>query len=225
MDAPKISALNLRQKLESIMLKHTDDHVDPGHDLSHVRRVAAWMVRLDPALPQAEVEAAAFLHDVINLPKNSPDRADASRRSADVARDELPRLGFEAGAVERVAQAIEDHSYSRGVVPRSELGRVLQDADRLEALGAIGLMRTFSTGALMGAAYFAPGDPWAVERELDDLRFTIDHFATKLLGLASTLNTDAGRAEGSRRVATMRGFLDALGDELGEPCPPRFGAT
>ncbi|MAQ17154.1 MAG: phosphohydrolase [Sandaracinus sp.] len=187
---------------------------DPGHDLDHALRVALWTVRLAPEVDRREAVAAALLHDVVNLPKNHPERASAGERSAALARELLPPLGFGAQATERVAAAIRDHGYSRGVVPESPLGRALQDADRLEALGALGLCRTLSTGARMGARYFHPQDPWAQDRELDDRAFTVDHFFTKLLRLAPTLQTEAGRAEAHRRAAFMERFLDQLREEI-----------
>lgn len=189
---------------------------DPAHDVAHALRVARSALRLgEGALDAREVLAAALLHDVVNLPKNSCERASASARSADEARRRLPPLGFSPAAVERIAEAIEDHSFSRGAVPRSLLGRALQDADRLEALGAIGLFRCIGTGQRMGGRYFDPEDPWAERRPLDDKRYSVDHFFTKLLRLSMTMNTEAGRREAERRVVVLEQFLDALADELG----------
>ena len=205
---PRLSAL-----LERVTPLLPQD--DPGHDLEHCLRVAGWAMRCGGE-PRDAV-AAALLHDVVNLEKNDPRRAEASGLSAARARDILGELGFER--VDLIADAIEDHSYSRGATPRSPLGDALQDADRLEALGALGLFRTVSTGTRMGARYFHPGDPWAEAREHDDLRFTVDHFFTKLLRLPATFRTAVGRAEAERRVTFMRGFLDQLGDELGRPLP------
>ncbi len=113
---------------------------DPGHDLAHARRVALWTLRLGgAAVDRREAVAAALLHDVVNLPKDHPERHLASERSAELARVWLAELGFEPEAVERVAGAVRDHSFSRGAVPETALGAALQDADRLEALGAIGI--------------------------------------------------------------------------------------
>ena len=187
---------------------------DAGHDLAHSLRVAVWTLRLAPEVAPRDGVAAALLHDVVNLPKNHPERATASARSADYARTRLPAAGFRHEAIERIAAAVEEHSYSRGLIPTSDLGRALQDADRLETLGSIGLMRVFSTGTRMGARYFHPNDPWAEHRALDDLHFSIDHFATKLLGLPSTMNTEAGKQEADRRAQRMRRFVIDLAEEL-----------
>jgi len=191
---------------------------DPGHDLEHCLRVAGWAIRCGgDAVDPRECVAAALLHDLINLPKDHPDRAKASERSAEAARAILPAHGFDAAAIDRIAHAVEDHSFSRGAVPRDALGDALQDADRLEALGALGLCRTISTGTRMGARYFHAADPWAAERALDDRAFSVDHFFTKLLTLPATLRTEVGRAEARRRAAYLEGFLDQLADELGRP--------
>lgn len=189
---------------------------DPGHDLEHCLRVAGWTIRCaEGRADPRECVAAALLHDVVNVPKDHPDRARASERSAERARALLPEHGFDAVAIGRIAQAIEDHSFSRGATPRDALGDALQDADRLEALGALGLMRVISTGTRMGARYFDAADPFAQARPLDDVRHSVDHFYTKLLALPATLRTEVGRAEARRRAAFLEAFLDQLAAELG----------
>jgi uncharacterized protein len=197
------------------------DTPDPTHDVAHALRVAEWTLRLaEPGVESREAIAAALLHDAVNPPKDSPERGLASERSAELARRRLPALGFAPEAVERIADAIRDHSFSRGAVPGTALGRALQDADRLEALGAIGLLRCISTGVRMGGAWFDPDDPWAERRPLDDRRWSVDHFAHKLLRLPATMRTPAGREEAGRRAAFLRGFLERLSEELGRPGPP-----
>jgi uncharacterized protein len=191
---------------------------DPGHDLSHCLRVALWTLEIGGAdIDWREGIAAALLHDVVNVPKDSPDRHRASELCAAVARRELPRFGFDADAVARIADAVRDHSFSRGAVPESPLGASLQDADRLEALGVIGLFRCISTGVRMGARYFHDTDPFAAARALDDRAFSIDHFAAKLFGLPKTMITARGRAEAQRRSEVLERALSDLSIELGQP--------
>ncbi|MDX2018791.1 MAG: HD domain-containing protein [Deltaproteobacteria bacterium] len=205
----------LRALLQEVAPRLDDD---PGHDLQHCLRVALWAVRIGGVTVVARnAIAAALLHDVINLPKNAPNRAQASQMSADEARRLLPALGFSQADVEQIADAVRDHSFSRGAIPATPLGKALQDADRLEALGALGLCRTISTGTRMGARYFHADDPWARQRALDDRAFSVDHFFTKLFGLPQTMQTEMGKKEAQRRVAFLRAFLDQLADELGVP--------
>jgi uncharacterized protein len=205
------------------LFEYAKAHVgdDPGHDITHSLRVAVWALRLaDGALAPRLVIAAALLHDVVNVPKNSPERASASELSARAAADLLPQQGFSAAEIVDVVAAIRTHSFSRGERPTNELGRVLCDADRLEALGVIGLFRTISTGVRMGADYFDADDPWATDRPLDDRAYSVDHFFTKLLGLPETLCTERGQREARRRVAFLHATLAELATELGAAPPP-----
>jgi uncharacterized protein len=207
----------LASLLDEVRARLTDD---PGHDVAHCLRVAHWTIELGkPVVDPRCAVAAALLHDVVNLPKDSAERTDASRRSAGVARELLPRCGFSPRQVDAIAEAIVAHSYSLGQVPVTPLGEALQDADRLEALGALGILRTASCGARMNAAYFDGDDPWAARRPLDDRAFTVDHFFRKLLLLPSTMRTRAGRREALRRREHMVGFLRQLGSEIGADPP------
>jgi uncharacterized protein len=193
---------------------------DPGHDVQHALRVALWTLRLSrgEAPPRLAV-AAALLHDIRNVPKDSPDRARASELAAADAAALLREAGFPEAEVGLAADAVRDHSFSRGAVPTGALGRALQDADRLDALGALGVMRTVSTGVRMGAGYFHPDDPFGEARELDDRRWSVDHFFRKLLRLPETMRTEAGRAEARRRAEVLERFLDDLAQEIGVPRP------
>lgn len=191
---------------------------DAAHDIAHCLRVADWTIRIaGDEVPIRLSLAAALLHDVVNVPKNHPDRGRASARSADEARVVLRELEFSEDDIELVADAIRDHSFTRGATPESTLGKALQDGDRLEALGVIGTFRCIATGVRFDAAFFDADDPWAEHRALDDTRYSVDHFFVKLFKLPATFQTAVGRAEANRRVTIMRSMLVALGDELGRP--------
>src|SRR5688572_8948748 len=194
---------------------------DPGHDVHHALRVALDTVRVgrEEGVPPRLCAAAALLHDIVPVAKDSPDRPRASVLCAAEAARLLAARGWSPEESALVAAAVRDHSFSRGAVPDSPLGRALQDADRLDALGALGVLRTVSTGVLMGADYFDPADPWARSRPLDDRAHSVDHFFVKLLRLPSTMRTAAGRREAERRARFMEEFLRQLGTEIGEPPP------
>lgn len=202
------------------VLAHVEQHfdTDAAHDIAHCLRVAGWTIRLaDGAVPDRLSIAAALLHDVVNVPKNHLDRAFASERSAEVARRLLSELGFVPDDVDLVADAVRDHSFTRGATPTSTLGKALQDADRLEALGVIGTFRCIATGVRFDAEFFDANDPWASGRALDDKRYSVDHFFVKLLKLPSTFQTEEGRREAERRANVMRTLLRELGTELARP--------
>lgn len=189
---------------------------DGAHDLSHALRVARnaeSLAREEGANVEVCV-AAALLHDLVYLPKNHPDSAQTAVLGATEARAwcrDIPEL---AQRGEAIAEAIATHSFSRGASPTTPEGAVLQDADRLEAIGAIGLARCFATGGAMGAGMWHAEDPWAEHRTLDDKRFSLDHFEQKLLGLAARMNTRAGLRHAEARHSVLVTFLEALRSEL-----------
>jgi uncharacterized protein len=192
---------------------------DPAHAMDHVLRVALATCQLAQGrVPMRNCVAAALLHDIVSYPKDSPLRAESSTHSAEFARKILAEAGFDAIDVASIAGAVRTHSFSGGLEPQDFLGMCLQDADRLEALGAIGIYRVFATGAKMGASLCDPLDPWAKKkRELDDKRYSVDHFFTKLLKLPETMRTAEGKQEASRRAKIMKEYLRQLGHELGVP--------
>ena len=201
--------------------------VDAGHDFFHTLRVARLSVQiLEQELKRLESReataqerdaaiASALLHDCVPVAKNSPLRKESARLCSEKAREWLMELRWSPSEwVEVIANAVLDHSYSGGRIPTTLIGKALQDADRLEALGALGLYRTIATGVSMGTLLFDPEDPWAERRELDDKRFTIDHFSVKLLKLPETFQTLAAKQEAQTRARYLSGFLDQLKREI-----------
>lgn len=196
------------------------DSQDSAHNSGHLLRVALYALKIGHNCDPHELVAAALLHDLVNLPKNHPDRAKASELSAQAALPLLQKSSFSEPAIGRIQEAIREHSFSRGSVPTAPLAKALQDADRLEAIGAIGIMRVFSTGAKMQADYFDESDPWSKQRSLDDKKYSVDHFFTKLLKLPDSMTTKEGKLEAQKRVKIMQAFLQQLGEEIGDPfCP------
>lgn len=195
---------------------------DPAHDVSHVKRVVNNVIYLSD-IEHADLDItlpAAWLHDCVSVPKNSPDRARASRMAADEAVLFLQGRGYPQPLLPAVHHAIEAHSFSAGIPPRTAEARVVQDADRLEALGAIGLARCLLTGGSMGTPLYHADDPFCTAREPDDRRFTLDHFYCKLFKLPDTMQTEAGRTEAWRRADYLRDFLQQLGREIGYRSEP-----
>ncbi|MCP3960101.1 MAG: HD domain-containing protein [bacterium] len=199
---------------------------DPAHDLAHVRRVVTTAKRL-AATESARLEVvvpAAWLHDCVTVPKDSPRRSSASADAAESAGAFLLDAGYSADCVPDVRHAIEAHSFSAGIAPETVEARVVQDADRLDALGAIGIARCLMVGGALDLALHHPHEPFPVRRQPDDSRFVIDHFYVKLLRLADTMQTSAGRAEGRRRSRSMEDYLRQLGTEIGDHDPrPKAG--
>ena len=189
---------------------------DAAHDLGHILRVAghAGALAAEEGADATTCVAAALLHDLVYRPKNHPESPLTARLAAELVPQwcrETP--GLEAHA-EAIAAAVATHSWSGGQAPGSLEAAVLQDADRLEALGAIGIARVFATGASFGAGLWHPEDPWAGGRDLDDKAWSLDHFERKLLKLAEGMTTAAGRRRAVARQRTMTAYLAALRREL-----------
>jgi uncharacterized protein len=147
----------------------------------------------------------------------SPLRPQASRLAAERARGLLAGLGWPAARIEAAAHAIAAHSFSAGIAPETLEARILQDADRLEALGAIGIARLFYTAGRMNSLLYDPADPRAERRALDDRAFAIDHFRAKLLRLEGGFQTGAGRRMAGERTRLVAEFLAAFETEIGLP--------
>jgi uncharacterized protein len=190
--------------------------MDGAHDTNHLERVWRTAQELLASHPEADalvVMAACYLHDLVNLPKNDPERDQASRRSAKLARHQLAWMGFPAERLDAVAHAIETHSFSAGLTPETIEAKIVQDADRLDGLGAVGLARMFYTAGRMGCALAHGEDPLANGRALDDKAFSLDHIPAKLAKLPAMMQTDAGRRLGERRLESLLAFRTAFAAE------------
>ncbi|GAB2657657.1 HD domain-containing protein [Vibrio panuliri] len=189
---------------------------DPAHDIAHVLRV----VRTAKQLAQNEgaqlevVVPAAYLHDCVSLAKNHPDRAKSSHLAADKAILFLQQLGYPAEYFQDIHHAIVAHSFSAKVIPKTLEAEVVQDADRLDALGAIGVARCIQVGTALGVALYNPQDPFCQQRDPDDRLYSVDHFYTKLFTLKDTMCTDSARREGEKRTEFMRQYLAQLAGEV-----------
>ena len=100
---------------------------------------------------------------------------------------------------------------------------ILQDADRLDALGAIGIARTFAVSGALGRPIYDAADPFSQIRDLDDRNYAIDHWPAKLLRLPALMNTDSGKALARQRIILMKSFLTQLACELDTALPPDWG--
>ena len=210
---------SLQQEWEPLFERFLADQPgnDPGHGLVHVRRVVATASRLCVAEgARGEIVLpSAWLHDCAHVAKDSPERSSASRIAAARAVEFLAAAGYPSDCLPDIRHAIEAHSYSAGIAPLTLEAKIVQDADRLDALGAIGIARCIAVGAALGRPIYQPDDPFCAAREPDDSAASVDHFYTKLLKLADTMQTEAGRREARRRSEFMQGYLDQLRAEIG----------
>ncbi|KNX78352.1 phosphohydrolase [Pseudomonas sp. 250J] len=206
------------QTLAAELLPHLPaDSNDGSHDLAHLQRV--WSnVRRIQAREGGDLEvllAATVLHDCVAVEKNSPLRAQASTLSAERAAAILADMGWPQPRIEQVTHAVMTHSYSAGLSPQSLEAKILQDSDRLDSMGAVGIARCFYVSGRMGSALYDVENPTAAGRDYRDNRFTIEHFHTKLLKLASGLQTGEGARLAALRHQRLASFLAEFMEEIG----------
>jgi uncharacterized protein len=187
-----------------------------SHDVAHLQRVWKKAATIQ-AVEGGDLDilaAATMLHDCVSVEKNSPLRAEASRLAAEKASDILKAIGWNEVHIAATAHAILTHSFSAGIKPVTLEAKILQDADRLDAIGMVGAARCFYIAGRMGSGLYDATDPRAQHREYDDRRFAIDHFETKLFKLVDGFNTGEGRRLAEVRQARLRRFLNEFLDEI-----------
>lgn len=204
------------EDLAAVLLPHGASMTDGSHDAAHLLRVWKNVRRLqaEEGGNLRQLAAAALLHDCVAVEKNAPDRANASRLAAQKASGLLREIGWEPGDIGAVAAAILTHSFSAGLPPQMLEAKILQDADRLDAIGMIGALRCFYIAGRMGSALYDPLDPLGEHRPLDDKRFALDHFETKLFKLADHFQTPTGRMLAMKRQESLRSVVAMLLEDI-----------
>jgi uncharacterized protein len=190
---------------------------DPSHDFMHALRV------LKNATAIAEVEGgdvrilvpAALFHDIVNIPKHTPDAPKASLLSANAARDILHGVpDYPAELIPEVWRAVKECSFKNALKPSSWESAVQQDADMLEAVGAVAIMRTFSSTGLAQRPFYHPIDPFCENREPEPQNYALDIFRDRLLQVVGRMNTKTGRVLAKARTAFLHTFLEQLQSEI-----------
>ena len=189
---------------------------DSAHDFEHIMRVyknAQKLCKKEKANEKL-VLSAALLHDIVSYPKSDKRSKLSSIQSAKKSESILKKYDFSQDEIKIISDAIRDHSFSQNKTPTTIEGKILQDADRLDALGAIGIARVFATGGSLNRPFYNIDDPFCKTRIPDDKTWTVDHFFQKLLNLESLMNTKSGKIEAKKRTKVLKGFLKQLKQEI-----------
>lgn len=212
----RANAFSPYEQLAETLIPHATQGDDGSHDLAHIHRVFRNAMRIhgQEGGNGTVLAASVLLHDCVAVEKNSPLRAQASRLAAEKASGLLRDLRWGETDIEAVAHAILTHSFSANIAPETLEAKILQDADRLDAIGMIGAARCFYIAGRMGSALYDPEDPLAENRPLDDRRFAIDHFENKLFKLADGFQTQAGRQLAQERHERLQQVLTLFLDEI-----------
>ena len=203
-------------KVERKVIKLLDGR-DSAHDFQHIKRVYknAEVIGRREGADMKILLPAALLHDLVVYPKGSAKTSKSADDSADMAEKLLKSYRYPQDEIDKICYCIRTHSYSKRLVPATLEAKILQDADRLDALGAIGIARTFSVGGSERRSFYNPDDPfWKSSRELDDREWTLDHFRTKLLKLKDSMHTKTAKEMAQERARFMELFIKQLQKEL-----------
>jgi uncharacterized protein len=189
---------------------------DSAHDFEHVMRVFknAQNICKKENANEKLVLSAVLLHDIISYQKSDKRSKLSSIKSAEESKKILKKYNFTKEEIQIVSDAIRNHSFSRNKIPATIEGKILQDADRLDAIGAIGIARVFTVGGYEKRPFYNIKDPFCKNREPDDKLWTLDHFYRKLLKLESIMNTKSGKIEAKKRTKIMKEFLNELKNEI-----------
>ena len=168
--------MEIMTQLESLkkIVKQKLKTNDPAHDFEHIMRVYRNAERIckTESGNKKLVLSAVLLHDII---KNK-NQKNSAQKSAKLAEKILKDNNFSSNEIDIISCAIRDHSYSKGRIPSTIEGKILQDADRLDAIGAIGIARAFSFSGSNKRPFYDPKDPFSKNRNLNDNKWALDHF-------------------------------------------------
>ncbi len=206
----------LKDKLIRIAKQKIPDK-DVSHDFEHALRVLSNAERI------AEKEdgdmdiivPAALFHDIIVYPKNHPKKQKSQTESAKAAEKILKSLkSYPQEKIGKVKTCIEECSFSKGIVPELLESKILQDADGLEATGAISIMRTYSSTGQMKKPFYKSDDPFCKKHKPDGLKYALDLFYQRLLKVNERMHTKTAKRIAKRRGRFLKDFLKEVKLEL-----------
>jgi len=160
------------------------------------------------------VLSAALLHDIVVYQKSDPRSKNSSVKSSIESKKIMEKYDFSKDEIQIVSEAISEHSFSKHKIPKTLVGKILQDADRLDAIGAIGIARVFAVGGSVNRPMYNTSDPFCIKRSPNDKKWTLDHFYRKLLVLEKDMNTKTAKKISQQRTKILRNYLDCLKTEI-----------
>ena len=181
------------------------------HDKSHVERVYNLAVRIakEENADLDVVKAAALLHDVARAMEDEGKIEDHATEGAKMARKMLEEVNFPKEKIEKVVHCIETHRFKKGMEARSLEAKILQDSDRLDIIGAIGLARVFTRGGWSNMPIYDPSIPPKKKYDGKSLS-SVNHIYEKILKAKDTINTNTAKEIAEERHKFVEQFLERL---------------
>jgi uncharacterized protein len=198
-------------------IKKQFDQESTGHDWYHIERVTqlALQISATEGGNKDVIELAGLLHDISDHKFNGGDFEKGGKEAERI----LLEHGIEQGIIEQVVAIVNTISYKGANVANkisSLEGKIVQDADRIDAIGAIGIARTFAYGGHKGHPIYDPKIKPQLHDKAEDYQkttHTINHFYEKLLLLKDRMNTETGRRIAEERHQFMEDFLERFYSE------------
>lgn len=181
------------------------------HDLYHIERVYNLALRLahEEGADLDTVKAAVLLHDIARAKEDEGRIKDHAEEGARMARRILEDVDFPKNKIDRVVDCIEVHRFRKGTAPKSLEAKILQDADRLDILGAVGIARVFTRGGWSNQPIY---DSKSSPKEKYDGKSdtSLNHIYEKLLKVKGTMNTATARKLAEERHKYVEQFVERL---------------
>ncbi len=198
------------EKIKKKVEKYMHKDIFPGHDFNHVTRVrnlAIHIGKIEGANLEI-LELACWLHDLGRVDEKKLKRPHAEI-SVEIAERFLKDVKYNSPKIKDILYAISIHSWKNKA--KTKEAQILQDSDKLDVMGALGIMRTFSYGGYYHKLEYDPKDPICLnKKEYDDEKYNIDHFYNKIFNLRKLLYTEEAKKIAKERERYMKSYLKRL---------------
>jgi len=203
-------------KIRQVLMSHMTiiPPTDLGHDILHIDRVYKNAMRLCESYPEADklvVTVASIMHDCVPIHKNHVLRKRASELSAHECLSQLDQKDIKITDIQRekIFDAVLCHSHSANIDTKFLESKIVQDADRLDAIGAIGLARCFTVSNSMGQSIYLADQPFT---PIDGT--AIGHILKKIITLPNLMHTPEAKKIAKDRMEIIKLYLEALEQEI-----------
>ncbi len=206
---------NKHIELAESHIKNLLESEGTGHDWWHIDRVRTNALAIASHYPVNVfvVEMAALLHDIADHKFHDGDENIGPQKATEL----LTSIGIDQDEIHEIVSIIREISFSKGLVPSTLEGKIVQDADRLDALGAMGIARAFAYGGHKQRLIYHPDIPPTQYASKDEYKKssspTINHFYEKLLLLTDLMNTGEAKKLATERHKFMELYLNQFFDE------------
>jgi uncharacterized protein len=189
---------------------------DPAHDITHINRVLHNALNIAKHYPECDIDIlvpAVLLHDIVLYDKKSEENVFASLHSAELARELLQKLTeLPYKEIDAVCLCINECSYTKNTEPSSLESQILQDADRIESMGAIAIMRTFTSAGQLNEQLYDINDPLCEHSMYG--RSAMDFIVCRVGNIVDKLHTNAAREIFKKRNIIVDSFVSAFKTEM-----------